>query len=213
MEMREARGPELVDGVALLGRALRFGAADALPAWHVQDIARRGGVALGAFEGERLVGFSCAVPARVDGAAVLFSSGLAVEEAWRGRGVGRALKLAQREAALAAGWDRIDWTADSLAAGALRLYLSGLRARLVGVAVSPYAGIRDGAGDDVELRWDLRSPPAPVRPSAALELPWDGDPGERARVRRELRACLGAGLAGVGVRVDRGARRCWLEWA
>lgn len=213
MDVREARGPELVEGVALLARALGFAAADALPAWHVQDVAARGGVALGAFGDGRLVGFSYAVPARVDGVAVLHSSGLAVEEAWRGRGVGRALKLAQREAALAAGWERIDWTADSLAASALRLYLSGLGARLVGLAVEPYAGVRAGAGDDVEVRWELEPPPAPVRPSAALELPWNGNPGERVRVRREMRACLGAGLVGVGVRANREARRCWLEWA
>src|SRR4051794_34833124 len=99
-DVRDASGAELVAGCALLARALDFADRDAVAPWLVQTATGCGGVALGAFAGERLVGFSFALLAT---GSDLFSCGLAVDPAWRGRGVGRALKLAQRERARASG--------------------------------------------------------------------------------------------------------------
>src|SRR5262245_25065302 len=136
VDVRDAAGAELVAGCALLARALEFGDRDAVAPWLVQTAAGCGGLALAAFAGERLIGFSFALLAAGDEP---FSCGLAVEPAWRGRGVGRALKLAQRERALRSGVTRIRWTADPLSAPALGLYLSGLGARLVAYKPELYA--------------------------------------------------------------------------
>jgi predicted GNAT superfamily acetyltransferase len=149
--IRDARGDELVAGLALLREALGFNALDAIPAWLALTTTEGGGLALCARAGGALVGFSYAVPALRPGGPHLFSCGLAVAPAWRGRGVGRRLKLAQRDRARALGIDRIRWTADPLAVPALRLYLSGLGARLVGYRAGMYDPVRRTSNDDVEI--------------------------------------------------------------
>ena len=70
-----AHGRELVEGCALLARSLEFSERDAVPPWLVQTTAGSAGLALGAFEQDRLIGFSFALPA---GPKALFSCGLAV---------------------------------------------------------------------------------------------------------------------------------------
>jgi predicted GNAT superfamily acetyltransferase len=94
----------------------RYQAADeVVPATLLVVSARTGGILLGAEEeGEGLVGFAYAFPALRGGRLCLWSHMLAVLESHRGRGIGLALKLAQREHALAAGLDRIEWTYDPL---------------------------------------------------------------------------------------------------
>src|ERR671910_1867648 len=111
IEIREAAGAELVAGAELLAASLGFAARDAIPAWLMQTTAECGGLALGAFRDGVLGGFSYALPC---GERALFSCGLAVVPAWRGEGVGRRLKLAQRARALQQGRTHIRWTADPL---------------------------------------------------------------------------------------------------
>ncbi len=220
LDVRDAHGAELVAGCALLARALDFADRDAVAPWLVQTAAGCGGLALGAFAGERLVGFSFALPAA---GGDLFSCGLAVEPPWRGRGVGRALKLAQRDRALAQGCARIRWTADPLSAPALGLYLSGLRARLVGYEPELYAAVRPAAvpPDDVVIDWPLAGEPAaPAGSASRVEIPFDRralDGVElrrwRLRVRNDMTRVLDAGAAGTGVAVDRAARRAWVVFS
>ena len=130
---------------------------DALPPWLVQTSAAHGGLALGAFEDGRLVGFSFALPG---GPGELFSCGLAVATGCRGRGIGLRLKRLQRDRAAAMGVDTIRWTADPLSAPALALYLGTLRARLVAYAPELYAEVRPSAipPDDVVIEWRLSEP-------------------------------------------------------
>jgi predicted GNAT superfamily acetyltransferase len=73
-----------------------------------------GGQVLGAFEGEVLVGYAMSLPGVRDGRAYLHSHHLAVLPAWRNLGVGRRLKLAQRDEALARGIELMEWTFDPL---------------------------------------------------------------------------------------------------
>jgi predicted GNAT superfamily acetyltransferase len=215
--VRDARGGELVAGCALLARSLAFSDRDALPPWLVQTSAGSGGLALGAFDGERLVGFSFALPGA---RGSLFSCGLAVDPAYRGRGVGRRLKLAQRERALAQGASAIRWTADPLSAPALALYLHGLGARLVGYAPELYAAVRPSAvpPDDVVIEWPLTAAPSDaVRPGARVEIPLDRDALTarelshwRLGVRRAMSEALAVGGIGVDVAVDRAGGRAWV---
>lgn len=217
IEIREAAGAELVAGGDLLAASLRFSERDAIPAWLMQTTAECGGLALGAFRDGVLGGFSYAVPC---GEHALFSCGLAVLPEWRGHGVGRRLKLAQRDRALRDGRTRIRWTADPLSARALTLYLSGLGARLTGYDAELYADVRPTPvpPDDVMIEWAPRAERRSGGCSAAkVEVPFDHTAlGEedllrwRLRVRRAMRRALAAGAVGTGMAVDRAARRCWV---
>jgi len=73
-----------------------------------------GGQVLGAFDGDKLVGYAMSLPGVRNGHAYLHSHHLAVLPEWRNAGVGRRLKLAQRDDALARGFELIEWTFDPL---------------------------------------------------------------------------------------------------
>jgi predicted GNAT superfamily acetyltransferase len=78
---------------------------------------KRGGILLGAFDDRNeMVGFVYSLPAIRDGRLIQWSHMLAVLPGRRASGVGTALKLVQRERALAMGIDLIEWTVDPLQA-------------------------------------------------------------------------------------------------
>ncbi len=74
-----------------------------------------GGETLGAFADGLMVGFCLALPAiKDDGTNFLHSHMLGVLPEYSNRGIGRALKLAQRTSALLRGIDLIEWTFDPM---------------------------------------------------------------------------------------------------
>jgi predicted GNAT superfamily acetyltransferase len=73
-----------------------------------------GGQVLGAFDGTRLVGFTLAVAGVRRGKPFLHSHQTAVLPEYRDKGVGRKLKLFQREDALQRGINLVEWTFDPL---------------------------------------------------------------------------------------------------
>jgi predicted GNAT superfamily acetyltransferase len=73
-----------------------------------------GGQVLGAFQGEKMVGFTQALVGNRNGAPYLHSHMTAVRREYRDRGVGRSLKLLQREDALKKGIRLVEWTFDPL---------------------------------------------------------------------------------------------------
>jgi predicted GNAT superfamily acetyltransferase len=74
-----------------------------------------GGHSFGAYDGRRMVAFLIAIPGiKPGGAGYLHSHMLGVLPGYRDRGLGRRLKLAQREEALARGITLIEWTFDPL---------------------------------------------------------------------------------------------------
>ncbi len=75
---------------------------------------RIGGHVLGAYAADRMVGFAYGIPGHRDGRAYMHSHMLAVAADYRNRGLGRHLKLMQRDLALADGLDLIEWTFDPL---------------------------------------------------------------------------------------------------
>ena len=76
--------------------------------------AETGGHVLGAFEGADLVGFTLAIAGWRVGKPFLHSHMTAVLEGKRDVGIGRRLKLFQREDALARGIHLVEWTFDPL---------------------------------------------------------------------------------------------------
>jgi predicted GNAT superfamily acetyltransferase len=73
-----------------------------------------GGQVMGAFDGKEMVGFALSVPGARSGYLYLHSHMLAVRKEHRNSGLGRRLKVLQREDALARGIELIEWTFDPL---------------------------------------------------------------------------------------------------
>src|SRR5260221_6130515 len=73
-----------------------------------------GGQVLGAFDGGKMVGYTLAVIGLVQRAAYLHSHQTGVSAAYRDRGVGKMLKLFQRDEALGRGIRLVEWTFDPL---------------------------------------------------------------------------------------------------
>lgn len=73
-----------------------------------------GGTLIGAFDGEKLVGFAFGFAGFDRGELVFHSHMLAVHPSYRECGLGLRLKLAQRSAALERGFEHITWTFDPL---------------------------------------------------------------------------------------------------
>jgi predicted GNAT superfamily acetyltransferase len=193
-EIRRAQREDLPGAAALLAGALRFGAADAIPAWLMRTTDECGGLTLVAAAGDAVVGVSYAFPAR-DGE--LFSCGLAVAADHRGQGLGRDLKAAQRREAIALGYRAIRWTTDPLNVAALRLYLSKLGALVVGYRAGLHDGLRADPGhpqDDLDVVWHLGRRPALDRHGVRRVTLAD-----RGKVRDEMSALLADGFVGCGV--------------
>jgi predicted GNAT superfamily acetyltransferase len=122
-----------------------------------------GGQVLGALDGNTLVGFAFALPGYRDGRAHLHSHILAVLPDYRNVGIGRRLKLAQRDDAIARGFDLMEWTFDPLEIKNARLNVARLGAvvrryhpNLYGPSSSPLQG--GLPTDRLYAEWWLRSP-------------------------------------------------------
>jgi len=88
---------------------------DLLPVRFLVVVSKVGGHVFGAYDGKMMVGFCFAIPGiKPGGLPYLHSHMLGVLPAYRDAGVGRTLKLKQREEALARGIELIEWTFDPL---------------------------------------------------------------------------------------------------
>ena len=87
---------------------------DVVPSQMYVVASKIGGQVLGAFVGERMAGFVLAYPGIRNGRPHLHSHMAAVLPEFRNLGIGRKLKLAQREDALARGIPLVEWTFDPL---------------------------------------------------------------------------------------------------
>ena len=113
-------------------------AAATNPPLLIHGLQHNGGTVLGAFEGDRMVGYivgtlgAIEAPNRIDQVAAarlkLFSVILGVLPDYQGLGIGYQLKLAQREAALRDGIRLITWTYDPLESRNGRLNIGKLGA-------------------------------------------------------------------------------------
>lgn len=100
--------------VALQKEVWNFTDAELVPLRMFVVADKVGGQVMGAFEGNVMVGFALSVPGTRTGHVYLHSHMLAVRKEHRNSGLGRRLKLMQREDALARGIELIEWTFDPL---------------------------------------------------------------------------------------------------
>src|SRR5215212_9459126 len=87
---------------------------DVVPLTHLVAAKEAGGVLIGAFDREELVGFVYGFPSFEQGQLAHHSHMLAVKPDYRNLDLGRKLKLAQREHVMAQGIELISWTFDPL---------------------------------------------------------------------------------------------------
>jgi len=186
-----------------------------------------GGQVLGAFDGDRIVGYTLAVAAVRHGVPYLHSHMTGVLAKYRDRGVGRLLKLFQREEALGRGIRLIEWTFDPLETRNAHFNLNRLGAicrrylpNLYGVTTSPLH--RGLATDRLLAEWALDSPRVtvamaqgsvePVLEAGHIVLPSDlerrktEEPDRLADVQQHLRRdfgeWFGRNYAAVGLKTD-----------
>jgi predicted GNAT superfamily acetyltransferase len=91
-----------------------FSDLDIVPAATLVATRYAGGMVLGAFEGDKMIGFSYGFPAFEDGRYSIHSHMLAVLPEYRNVQLGFNLKLAQRRFVLERNLDEITWTYDPL---------------------------------------------------------------------------------------------------
>jgi predicted GNAT superfamily acetyltransferase len=91
-----------------------YGDGDVIPRRVFMVAKRIGGQVIGAFDGDTQIGFAMSLPGYRDGKPYLHSHMLAVLPQYRNEGVGRRLKLAQRDDGIARGFDLMEWTFDPL---------------------------------------------------------------------------------------------------
>ena len=115
VELRRCHGIEEFRAcVALQKEVWNFTDAELVPLRMFVVADKVGGQVMGAFEGKQMVGFALSVPGTRTGHIYLHSHMLAVRKDHRNGGLGRRLKLMQREDALARGIELIEWTFDPL---------------------------------------------------------------------------------------------------
>jgi predicted GNAT superfamily acetyltransferase len=195
-----------------------------------------GGQVLGAFDGERMVGFTFAVPGIHGGRVYLHSHMTGVLAEARNRGVGRGLKLFQRADALERGIDRVEWTFDPLEIKNAYFNLMRLGAvvrrfipNCYGVTASPLHG--GLPTDRLVAEWELRaerverclrgeSPVAGIGAGAVrIAVPKEigemkrSDPaaalGVQDRVRAEFQKWFGLGYVVVALETE-GGEACYV---
>jgi len=190
--------------------------------------AKTGGQVLAAFDADMPVGFVLAFPALRKGQAYLHSHLLAVLPDYQNRGVGRRLKLAQRDEALARGIDLIEWTFDPLQLKNAYFNIAKLGAivrryvpDLYGRTSSPLHG--GLPTDRLVAEWRLRSPRVQSRLSgkpaaesksseqiavpASIQDLCQADPEKAEQIqlqlRRDFERLIAEGRAAVGFKLDR----------
>jgi predicted GNAT superfamily acetyltransferase len=141
---------------------------DIIPVRMFVTQTRIGGLVLGAFDNDRLVGFLNAMPGIRDGKPFWYSQMLGVARDYWNSGIGSRLKLAQRDHARERGIRLIEWTYDPLESKNAYLNIHKLGAIIRRYYVNVYGGwtsqLQQGLDSDrVIAEWWIDEPRAEVK--------------------------------------------------
>jgi predicted GNAT superfamily acetyltransferase len=100
--------------VRLQQEVWNFSDADLVPLRMFVVAEKIGGQVIAAFNGNEIVGFALSIPGVRGGQSYLHSHMLAVRKQYQNGGLGRRIKLFQRDDALARSFELIEWTFDPL---------------------------------------------------------------------------------------------------
>ena len=172
---------QLDDAIGIM--VATWGAFQLPPREVMTALVHSGNVPIGAYDGDRMIGFVLGWAGVDDGGLHVHSHMLAALPDRRHRGVGYALKLGQRAQALAQDIHVVRWTFDPLVARNAWFNLGKLGATADGFGRAFYGEMSDeiNAGDRSDrlvVRWDLDPDPAPRPWPAGLPtvLGAEGDP-------------------------------------
>jgi predicted GNAT superfamily acetyltransferase len=174
---------------------------------------KRGAILIGAFdERERMIGFVYSIVGMKNNKPMQWSHMAGVLPEHRNRGLGRDLKLAQRDRAIAGGYDLIEWTFDPLQAANAHLNFAKLGVVCDEYAVNIYgesssALHRGTPTDRFVVQWNIREPHVERRIHGSRVA---GLRGSEVRMRAEdaARAPV-VNRDGVDLAMDE--RRVWVE--
>ena len=188
-----------------------------------------GGHVLGAFDGNDMVGFAYGLPGVRGGKAYMHSHMLGVRADHRNTGLGRALKMFQRDIALEQGFELIEWTFDPLEIKNAYLNIEKLGAIARRYAVNHYgitsSPLQGGLPTDrLIAEWWIKSKRVatlmesgshpPIEVVESIEVPneiyeWKANSETKpkaaavqARNREQFQAAFGRGLAVLGYERD-----------
>lgn len=235
--LRHCQGLDELDAcVELQVRTWGYNDGDVIPRRMFIVAQRIGGQVVGAFQGQEMVGFAMSLPGVKPGRKpageplpYLHSHMLAVRPDLRNAGIGRKLKLFQRDDALARGIRRMEWTFDPL-----EIKNAFLNIHRLGVVVRSYTQNFYGVSssrlqgglptDRLHAEWWMdservnailnRAPCAPPEIQETIVVPkevsqWKASPTGVSRAmevqaanRQRFLDAFGRGLAVVGFRVD-----------
>jgi len=224
LEVRPLNGhAEFAQAVELQRAVWQFEELELLPVRLFVVAEKVGGQALGAFKNGCLIGFCLAIPGIRDGEVYLHSHMLVVLPEFRNAGAGRALKLAQRDDALARGFKLIEWTFDPLELKNAHFNIERLGAIVPRYVLNQYGSttspLHGGLPTDrCTAQWWIRSrrveaavtqhplPPVPVAGQVSVPADIDEikqrDPNRareiQSRVSREFQEMLSKGWAATG---------------
>ena len=231
---------ELRACVTLQKEVWNFTDAELIPLRLFVVAEKVGGQVMGAFDGTGLVGFALSVPGTRSGHIYLHSHMLAVRKDHRNSGLGRRLKLLQREDALARGIELIEWTFDPLEIKNAYLNIERLGAiarrysiNQYGITSSPLQG--GLPTDRLVAEWWLKSKRVegllrtetkpPFKTARTISVPaqiyeWKASPATRERAkevqdcnRRDFLEAFSDGLAVLGYERDQqGSGKFLLGW-
>jgi predicted GNAT superfamily acetyltransferase len=188
---------------------------DVVPAPILAITVMRGGILIGAFDGERMIGFVYSMPGIKDRRPMQWSHMLGVLDEYRNAGAGHALKVLQRERTLAMGLDLVEWTYDPMQAMNAHLNFAKLgvvveeyEENVYGESSSPLH--RGNPTDRFVAQWWVREPHVQRRiaPAGTLTLRTT-EVGDAAAVNRV--APNGDWLESVDVDLSLEARRLLVE--
>lgn len=100
--------------VALQQEVWGFSDAELVPLRIFSLAPKIGGHVIGVWDDDALAGFALAIPGNRNGHSYLHSHMVAVKDGYRNTGLGRRIKLSQREEAIARGYELMEWTFDPL---------------------------------------------------------------------------------------------------
>ncbi len=173
---------ELAQGVAIQRETWGQDFTECVPTSMLQISQKVGGIAAGAFDpAGRMVGFLYGLTGARDGRLVHWSHMLAVRSDARGAGLGKRLKLYQREVLLGLGVEEVRWTFDPLVAQNAHVNLNDLGAEIESYVPEMYGAdtgsdLHSGLGTDRFIAlWRIADPKVAgvlngKRPGPAKEL-------------------------------------------
>jgi predicted GNAT superfamily acetyltransferase len=214
------------DTVAVQREVWGFSDTDLVPPRLMTVSTHIGGLVLGAYADGRMIGFSLAMPGvKAGGKAYWHSHMTGVLPAFQNQGIGRRMKLKQREEALRAGIGLVEWTFDPL-----EIRNSHFNVERLGVVVRRFVPNQYGITssplhgglptDRLVAEWYVHSPRVKAivdhgetverRSEATIEVPaqidrWRREDVETARqaqdgIRTQFQKLLASGLGVVGYR-------------